>query len=200
VAIAEKCGSTKGAVSKRYSRMKLAFERGDAPLPSTPTKCTKAVAAPKKTPSKAKVKTEEDGEATSTTTPKRKRTPSKKKVDYVEADEDEEDEKPKRAKSPPKTKPRPKNAFRASDDKKPSKEPQTVKSEPTESDDDVLTDAREQVSAGIDAEGEVDKICKCIHPLSLSVPAPLSLVEDGADTLSAHFYLLQAVRSRKGNG
>ncbi|KAF3052540.1 hypothetical protein E8E11_002742 [Didymella keratinophila] len=127
MAIAEKCGSTKGTVSKRYSRMKLAFERGDARPPSTPTKSSKAAATRKKTPSKVKVKTEEDGEATPTTTPKRKHTPSKKKVGYTEADEDEdedeEDEKPKRAKSTPKTKPRPKNAFRASDDKKPSEEP-----------------------------------------------------------------------------
>lgn len=137
-------------------------------MPSTPNKGNKsALATPKKTPSKAKVKPEEDGEGTPTTTPKRKRTPAKKKIDYVESEDDEEDEdeKPKRAKSTPKSKPRPKNAFRASDEKKPSEEPQTiVKGEPVESDGDVFTDAPEQVAADADAEGEVDEVCKSIPP------------------------------------
>lgn len=150
--------------------MKLAFERGDAPPPSTPTKGMKdAVATPKKTPAKTKVKSEDDGEDTPTTTPKRKRTPAKKIV-YTEAeDEDgEQDEKPKRAKSTPKTKPRPKNAFRASDEKTPSEEPQAVvKEDLVDSDGDVFTDAPEQVEADIDAEGVLDEVCKCIPPLLL---------------------------------
>jgi hypothetical protein len=201
--IAEKCGSTKGAVSKRYSRMQLAFERGDAPPPSTPIKGKKDVAAtPKKTPAKTRVKSEGDDEAMPTSTPKRKRTPSKKKVDYTEAEDDEEerDEKTKRAKSILKAKPRPKNAFRASDDEKPSKMSQTVKSEPTESDDDVFTDTREQGPADIDAESEVDEVCKCFHPLPLPILAPLSLVEDGTDTLSVHFDLLGEVCACKRDG
>ena len=175
--IAEQCGSTKGAVSKRFSRMKLAFERGDAPPPSTPTNGSKAAANPKKTSSKAKVKTEEDDEGTPTTTPKRKRTPSKKKMDYTEAEDDDEelDEKPKRAKSTPKAKPRPKNGVRASDEKNASEEPQTVvKGEPTESDGDVFTDAREQVSAAIDAEGDIDEVCKCIFSFRISCSAVLA--------------------------
>ncbi|KAF3044025.1 hypothetical protein E8E12_006916 [Didymella heteroderae] len=156
-AIAEKCGSTKGAVSKRYSRMKLAFERGDAPPPSTPSKGKNAAAStPKKTPAKGKVKSDDDDdEATPTTTPKRKRTPAKKKLDYAEIDdEDEQDEKPKRAKSTPKAKRRPTNAFRASDEK-----PQTVvKGEPVDSDGDVFTDAPEQALADVDAEDEIDEV------------------------------------------
>lgn len=202
VAIAEKCGSTKGAVSKRYSRMKLAFERGDEPPPSTPTKGNKAAATPKKTPSKAQFKTQDDEDGTPTTTSKRKRTPAKKKACSAEAadDEDEQDDKPKRVKSTPKARPRPKNAFRASDENRASEEPRTVvKGEPVESDGDVFMDAPEQASAEADAKGDIDEICKCIiHSLSLTVLALLPLVETGADTLSAHFGLLRAVCSSKG--
>jgi hypothetical protein len=43
-------------------------------------------------------------------------------------------------------------------------------------------------------------VCKCIHPLSLPVLVPLSLVEDGADTLSAHFDLLGEVCACKRDG
>ncbi|KAL1652822.1 hypothetical protein SLS61_004442 [Didymella pomorum] len=161
VAIAEKCGSTKGAVSKRYSRMKLAFERGDEPPPSTPTKGNKAAATPKKTPSKAQFKTQDDEDGTPTTTSKRKRTPAKKKACSAEAadDEDEQDDKPKRVKSTPKARPRPKNAFRASDENRASEEPRTVvKGEPVESDGDVFMDAPEQTSAEADAKGDIDEI------------------------------------------
>jgi hypothetical protein len=145
------------------------------------------------------VKTE-DGEGTATATPKRKRTPAKK-VNYAESEDDEEDqdEKPKRAKSTPKSKPRPKNGFRASDEKKPSAEPQTfVKGEPTDSDGDVFTDADEQTFADVDAEGEVDQVCKCNPP---SFPlTPFSLNEDGADTPSAHFDLLREVHTCEKDG
>ncbi|KAF2631146.1 hypothetical protein BU25DRAFT_386072 [Macroventuria anomochaeta] len=171
-AIAQQCGSTKGACSKRYSRMKIAFERGDAP-PSTPSKT--APGTPKKTPQKSTVKTEDDGEGTPTTTPKRKRTPAKKNkaVDQEEAqaedDEDEEGAEPKRAKSTPKAraKPKPKNAFRASDQKKETEEAQTiVKGQPVDNDGDVFLDALEQVASDVDAEGEVDEVC-------MFIPTPL---------------------------
>lgn len=47
-AIAEACGTTKGAASKRYSRLKLAFERGEGPPASSVNNGT-----PKSTPKKA---------------------------------------------------------------------------------------------------------------------------------------------------
>ncbi|KAJ4379869.1 hypothetical protein N0V86_005053 [Didymella sp. IMI 355093] len=198
-AIAKACNSTKGACSKRYSRLKLAFERGDA-VPSTPGKANKsATVTPKKTPLKAKVNTE-DGESTATSTPKRKRTAAKK-VDYAESEDDEEDqdEQPKRAKSNPRPKPRPKNGFRASDEKMPSAESQSVvKGEPNESDGDVFTDAPEQALADVDAEGEIDEVCKC-NPPPLHL-APFSLDEDGADTPSAHLNLLRKVHTCERDG
>jgi hypothetical protein len=81
-AIADQCGTTAGAASKRYYRMKQAFEANAAPPDSNP-----ASPAPK-TPSK-KTKATTDGEATPT--PKRKRaTPKKKVVDEDEEDDDDE--------------------------------------------------------------------------------------------------------------
>lgn len=49
--IAKTCSTTKGAASKRYSRLKLAFERGDGP-PGSPAKdgTPKPKATPKSTP------------------------------------------------------------------------------------------------------------------------------------------------------
>jgi hypothetical protein len=81
-AIADQCGTTAGAASKRYSRMKQAFEANAAPPDSNP-----ASPAPK-TPSKKAKAAAEDGEATPT--PKRKRATPKKKV--VDEDESEDDE------------------------------------------------------------------------------------------------------------
>jgi hypothetical protein len=50
-AIADVCNTTKGAASKRYSRLKLAFERGDGPPVSSVNGST-----PKSTPKKATTK------------------------------------------------------------------------------------------------------------------------------------------------
>jgi hypothetical protein len=85
-AIAEQCGTTSGAASKRYFRMKQAFEANAAPPDSNPSS-----PAPK-TPSK-KTKTTTDGEATPT--PKRKRATPKKQVVNEEYDDDDEIIEPK---------------------------------------------------------------------------------------------------------
>ncbi|EAT78698.1 hypothetical protein HBI56_170940 [Parastagonospora nodorum] len=104
--IAQQCGTTVGAASKRYSRMKQAFDAGDAPPGSaqgTPAPKTSARATPKK----CKVP---NTTSDLTPTPKRKRaTPKKKAVEeddeehtdiesQLEHDEDEEMQTPKRAK------------------------------------------------------------------------------------------------------
>jgi len=104
--IAKKCGTTPGAASKRYSRMKQAFDRGDA-APATPSKSKNASNG-----------TTSSANGT-TSTPKRKRataTTSKKKAVGDEekfqpdTEEDAEDEyaekKPKRTKSVNASKPR----------------------------------------------------------------------------------------------
>ncbi|KZM25880.1 hypothetical protein ST47_g2942 [Ascochyta rabiei] len=176
--IADKCNSTKAACSKRYSRLKIAFDKGDAP-PPTPTKASKsAPTTPKQTPRKSKLKTEDDSEDTPTTpVSKRKRTPAKKPTASLadkfkpETDEDEEEEraKPKRAKSTPEVKRKPKNAFRASDNKGIEETQPVVKGEPVDDsnnddDDHVFFDAREQASAFTDTDAEVDRdtVCKKI--------------------------------------
>lgn len=204
-AIAQICGSTKGAVSKRYSRLKLAFERGDAPPLSTPTMSNKAIATPKKTPEKAKVRNGVVEQGTPTTTPKRRRAPAKKKVGSAGVTDDDKDEaeKPKRAKSNPEAKPRPKNGFRASDEEKTPEEPQpVVKGGPIESDDDIFTDAPEHAGANVDVDGEIDEACKCIRsPPSLSRLAPFVLARYGANTTRpAHIDLLGQVRAGKRVG
>jgi hypothetical protein len=72
--IAEQCNTTAGAASKRYSRMKQAFEAGGGPPGGGPpggNSASPALKTPSKaTPKKAKAATT-DGEATPT--PKRKR-------------------------------------------------------------------------------------------------------------------------------
>jgi len=104
--IAQQCGTTAGAASKRYSRMKQAFEAGDAPpgsAPGTPASKASAKATPKKSKAPNTI-----GDLTPT--PKRKRaTPKKKAVEEDEEedtdiesklqdDEDEEMQTPKKAK------------------------------------------------------------------------------------------------------
>ncbi|KAF1846578.1 uncharacterized protein K460DRAFT_126464 [Cucurbitaria berberidis CBS 394.84] len=108
--IAAKCNTTSGAASKRYSRMKQAFDQGVAPpgasprppIKNTPTK-------PKSTPKKRNATIPGDDDDVDTPTPKRKRAPPKKKAPATDeqkfqADSDdeinasEEDVKPKRAK------------------------------------------------------------------------------------------------------
>lgn len=101
--IAEQCNTSAGAASKRYSRMKQAFEAGggspgsdpNSPTPKTPSKAT---------PKKAKA-TPIDGEATPTL--KRKRAaPNKEAIceeemdvkSGLEHDEDEDMVSPKKAK------------------------------------------------------------------------------------------------------
>jgi hypothetical protein len=110
--IAEKCGTTSGAASKRYSRMKQAFEAGDAPPannPSSPTPKTPSKATQRK--SKA---TTVDGEATPT--PKRKRASTKKvgsedetQIKSEQEVEDEDVQSPKKVRvAKPKATPKPK--------------------------------------------------------------------------------------------
>ncbi|KAF2248662.1 hypothetical protein BU26DRAFT_377441, partial [Trematosphaeria pertusa] len=93
--IAKACGTTPGAASKRYSRMKQAFEKGDATPSST-------------TPTKSKATT--NGDTTPTTTTKRKRVSATKKASkdvgkYKPGDEEPDDDedftpsKPKRARA-----------------------------------------------------------------------------------------------------
>jgi hypothetical protein len=85
--IADQCGTTAGAASKRYSRMKQAFESGadapssnaGSPAPTTPSKATPG----KKTAAA-------DGQATPT--PKRKRgSPKEKAVGEEEPQDDDEE-------------------------------------------------------------------------------------------------------------
>jgi hypothetical protein len=113
--IASKCGTTSGAASKRYSRMKQAFEAGAAPPASNPASPAPKTLS-KATPNKSKAAAA-GGEATPT--PKRKRA-TKKKVaseDEVEAEikseheaeEDEDMHTPKKARvTKPKATPPPK--------------------------------------------------------------------------------------------
>jgi hypothetical protein len=85
--IAEQCGTTSGAASKRYSRMKQALEAGDvppggdlaSPAPKTPSKAT---------PKKKKKALTPAGD--STPTPKRKRATLNKKTVEEGKDHDEE--------------------------------------------------------------------------------------------------------------
>lgn len=178
-AIAKACGSTKGACSKRWSRLKLAFERGDAPL-STPSKAKSAPATPQKTP--GKVASKKNAAGTPTDTPKRKRAAAKKTTDFV--GDEEEIATPKRAKGTPKAKPRPKNAFRASDEKEAQEKETLIKGEPAE-EGDVFVDAPEE-------------ICKF-------APAPYvslhhSHKTNGANVLSAYLGLRGSVHACEGDG
>ncbi|KAJ4346076.1 hypothetical protein N0V95_005751 [Ascochyta clinopodiicola] len=209
--IAEQCNSTKGACSKRYSRLKLCFDKGDA-LPPTPSKAsTLAPTTPQQTPRKSKLKTGDGGEDMPTTpASKRKRTPAKKftadladkfKAEMTE-DEEEEHTKPKRAKSTPKTKPKPRNAFRASDNKGVGDLQPGIKNEPVEDnggedDGDVFLDAHEQASAHIDpnADSDVDEVCKSA-PYSLSLSLSLSLLLSHVPPPARHSYTLESVLTR----
>lgn len=153
--IAKACGSTPGAVSKRYSRLKLSIERGDAP-PSAA-----ADPASKKTPTKGKAKAEAADGGLQPATPKRKR--GSKIVNGTDSGGDEDGMEVKRAKATPKSKSRPKTAFRASDKKKAS-----VKSEPEEEAEDVFTDAHEHLvkAESSKAESDLEEVCKsCISLL-----------------------------------
>jgi len=87
-AIAEKCGTTSGAASKRYSRMKQAFDAGAEPPASGPASPGGAKTPAKATPKKGKAAAT-DGEGTPT--PKRKRAPAKKVKDEVKEGDDGDD-------------------------------------------------------------------------------------------------------------
>ncbi|KAF9694415.1 hypothetical protein EKO04_007475 [Ascochyta lentis] len=172
-AIAAQCNSTKGACSKRYSRLKLAFENVDTP-PRTPSKAGKS-------------KTTDD---TPTATPKRKRTPAKKAgadkfQTATDSDEDEEPAKPKRAKSTPKAKPKPKNGFRAGDVKSAEAAQAVIKNEPIDDDggddSDVFLDAQERAVA--DAEVEEDEVSPTPSSLPSSFSAAFTHAREMADVL-----------------
>ncbi|OSS45164.1 hypothetical protein B5807_09143 [Epicoccum nigrum] len=143
--IAEACGSTPGAVSKRYSRLKLSIERGDGPpsaAQATSSSPPATPAASKKPSTKGKAKGKaEDGDSP-TPTPKRKR--ASKAATAVDSDDDEVGLELKRAKTTPKSKPRPKAAFRASDKK-------GAKSEP---DQDIFSDAHEYLVPKAESDPE----------------------------------------------
>jgi hypothetical protein len=173
---------------KRYSRLKIACEKGDTP-PFTPSKGDKSVmGTPKQTPSKTKVKTEDDGEGTPTATSKRRRTSAKKET--IEQDDEkfrpdagddleEEDTASKRAKATlkSKSKPKPMNGFRASDHKRETEQAQTpVKGEPVDDDADVFFDAPEQAAANDVAADLEDEICKFTRPPLLQFAIPTSRV------------------------
>ncbi|KAH7394935.1 hypothetical protein DE146DRAFT_615947 [Phaeosphaeria sp. MPI-PUGE-AT-0046c] len=87
--IAEKCGTTSGAASKRYSRMKQAFEAGGDPAASG------SASSGAKTPAKATPKRLKGAAADSegTPTPKRKRANAKKKEEEVKKGLEEDDTK-----------------------------------------------------------------------------------------------------------
>jgi hypothetical protein len=174
--IAEKCGTTAGAASKRYSRMKQAFEAGDAAPENNPASPTPKTTS-KATPRKSKASTT-DGEATPT--PKRKRaTPKKKAVDEDDAqvkpdpeieDEDEDMESPtKKAKvakpkATPKSKAKGKMNAKVDDDAdmmtpEPIREPTTpVKKEDGDGEFDNFIDAQEWVNELVGGEdGDVEE-------------------------------------------
>ncbi|KAH7398462.1 hypothetical protein BKA66DRAFT_546026 [Pyrenochaeta sp. MPI-SDFR-AT-0127] len=79
--IAKKCNTTPGAASKRYSRMKQAFEQDIAIQSTSPGSTTKIVTTkPKSNSKKARATTSSDDEVEPKRTPKRKRVSPKKKV------------------------------------------------------------------------------------------------------------------------
>lgn len=132
-AIAEKCGTTPGAASKRYSRMKQAFESGAEPPASGGAASPGGAKTPAKaTPKKAKAAAATEGEGTPT--PKRKRAPAKKKGDEVKQEDDGDDA--EQAKSPKKPRVTKKGAAKAgaggdeqAEDTSATEETEQVKSE-----------------------------------------------------------------------
>jgi hypothetical protein len=182
VRIAEACGSTPGAVSKRWSRLKKTIEQGDAP-PSTA-----AASSTKKTPSKGKAKAEGNDD-TPPVTPKRKR--GSKAVCGTDSGDEEDGLEPKKAKATPKSKPRPKTAFRASDKKKAS----SVKTEPEDEVEDVFTDAHEHLAlaSSLKAESDLEEVCKsCNFFLSyctLSSALTLMILTPSSTSLEVFVYV-----------
>ncbi|KAJ4368326.1 hypothetical protein N0V83_006682 [Neocucurbitaria cava] len=98
--IAAKCNTTAGAASKRYSRMKQAFDQGVAAPGSSPTKNTptKPKATPRSTPKKTPTKAftasgyddgedDDDDDVEATPAPKRKRASPKKKTPALDEQE-----------------------------------------------------------------------------------------------------------------
>ncbi|CAO2654916.1 Nn.00g116490.m01.CDS01 [Neocucurbitaria sp. VM-36] len=120
--IAAKCNTTAGAASKRYSRMKQAFEQ-DATLPGSSPAKPKTTPTP--TPKKPKATASAGDDVNATPTPKRKRASPKKKTLATDEqkfklepedgnDFSEEDKKPKRTKATKaKATPKPKQNAKA---------------------------------------------------------------------------------------
>ncbi|KAF1919730.1 hypothetical protein BDU57DRAFT_441970 [Ampelomyces quisqualis] len=103
--IAKQCGTTPGAASKRYSRMKQAFEAGDAAPENNPA--SPAPKTPSKTLRKKAQVNASDNEGTPT--PKRKRASPKQKTiqedeDVIKAEEHEEDDDEEHMQTPKKPK------------------------------------------------------------------------------------------------
>lgn len=181
-AIAKLCNSTKGACSKRYSRLKTAFENGDA-APKMPTKgSNSAPTTPSKITQKSTATAESDDDDTGipTPTPKRKRALAQENPECEvkatsETDEEEAFIKPKRVKSTPRSKAKPKNGFRASDQNVEAEEAKVViKGEPVDEDSDVFFDAPQQAYTYGTSATDEDEICKSTPRPSLhsTVPSP----------------------------
>ncbi|KAI8942676.1 hypothetical protein NX059_000726 [Plenodomus lindquistii] len=164
--IAAKCNTTSGAASKRYSRMKQAFEQDVPPATSSPVKNTPSKLKIPSTPKykKTSAGTGENGDddrmLTPTPTPKRKRaSPTKKKIAVAEEKDISEPESndyeddageymPKRTKSTKTTTPNPKRKAKLEEIEVPvettSDREGTVKREMTD-ETDAFYDAQEHV-------------------------------------------------------
>ncbi|KAH6614132.1 hypothetical protein C7974DRAFT_417865 [Boeremia exigua] len=152
-AIAKACGSTKGAVAKRWSRLKASFKRdaasstpGTAPgdtrsesPPATPkAKVKKTPATPRKTPATPRKAPAKAAQRALSATPKRKRTAMPAADDDDDDDDDDDGEVPvKRTKSPRK-KPVPTHGFRTGYSKDVAKTEPVVKTEPAGDEDAVF--------------------------------------------------------------
>lgn len=181
------------AVSKRYSRLKIAFEE-DSAAPPTPG------SSAKKTPSKGTGQRKDDEEDTPTKTPKtpkRKRAATSKTIKITKTDDEDDASKSKRAKATPKSKPKPKHGFRASEHKESSVQA-AVKGEPEEDEGDVFLDASETPTAafgpGMYTRGESEEVCKS----NLLLPGRLDT--SGANGSSARLQILGGIRSGTGYG
>ena len=172
--IASKCNTTAGAASKRYSRMKQAFEQDVAAPGASPRSPVKTVQTKGKgTSKKAQATTASDDDIEATPTPKRKRASPKKKAvagdeeKYKPQSDDDDDDhedgkKSKRARTAKaKAAPKPKAGTKAKNTAKsdinlptPTTEATTlIKGEPVDGND-AFYDAQEYVGAQDEVQDE----------------------------------------------
>lgn len=159
--IAEKCGTTSGAASKRYSRMKQVFEAGGDPPADGPSSPAAKIPA-KATPKKSKAGSA-DGEGTPT--PKRKRTTAKKSGGEIKQEGEEDNaEQEQNAKKPKVTKKKSAAKSKATEGDQAQEEgtelapekPNLVKSEVMDDGEDRSVDVKEWVNDLVGCEDEVD--------------------------------------------